>query len=71
MNCKFIHKLQVIFQDIILVFLFLIILVQEIYGAEQFFPIGMFSVGLDGLETVKETGFNTAHTCELVAIMDT
>jgi hypothetical protein len=28
----------------------------------EFFPIGMFSVGLDGLETVKEGGFNIAHT---------
>ena len=31
-------------------------------GAEDFFPIGMFSVGPENLEIVKEAGFNTAHT---------
>jgi len=31
-------------------------------ASETFFPIGMFSVPLDGLKTVKESGFNTAHT---------
>ncbi len=30
--------------------------------SDSFFPIGMFSVGIDGLRTVKEAGFNTAHT---------
>lgn len=30
--------------------------------SEDFFPIGMFSVGPDSLEIVKEAGFNTAHT---------
>jgi hypothetical protein len=30
--------------------------------SESLFPIGMFSVGIDGLETVKEAGFNSVHT---------
>jgi hypothetical protein len=30
--------------------------------AEEFFPIGMFSVGPENLEIVREAGFNTAHT---------
>lgn len=39
-----------------------IVLCPVISGAEDFFPIGMFSVGPDSLEIVKEAGFNTAHT---------
>ena len=40
----------------------LIIFIPVACGAEDFFPIGMFSVGPENLEIVKQAGFNTAHT---------
>ena len=45
-----------------LLLLLIIFLMPRFCLAENFFPIGMFSVGLDELKTVKEAGFNTAHT---------
>jgi hypothetical protein len=47
-----------IFFSLILIALF----IPQLCRAESFFPIGMFSVGIDGLETVKEAGFNSVHT---------
>jgi len=46
----------------LLFLLFIIFLMPRFCLAENFFPIGMFSVGIDGMETVKEAGFNTMHT---------
>jgi hypothetical protein len=51
-----------IFRRIIVISLLCIIFNIHICSAEIFFPIGIFSVGMNGLETVKEVGFNTAHT---------
>jgi|WetSurMetagenome_2_1015567.scaffolds.fasta_scaffold143696_1 hypothetical protein len=47
----------------VIFFLILIaLLIPQPCLAEEFFPIGMFSVGPENLEIVKEAGFNTAHT---------
>jgi hypothetical protein len=49
--------MKVIFSIFLVAFL-----IPKLCLAEDFFPIGMFSVGIDGMETVKEAGFNSIHT---------
>jgi hypothetical protein len=47
---------------IILLLIFIVLLVPQFSSADEFFPIGMFSVGPENLKIVREAGFNTAHT---------
>jgi hypothetical protein len=51
-----------IIKKIIISLILVILFIPHPCLPENFFPIGMFSVGLDGLKPVKEAGFNTAHT---------
>jgi hypothetical protein len=47
---------------IIILLILIVFLGPNFSVAEEFFPIGMFSVGPENLEIVREAGFNTAHT---------
>ncbi len=58
-------KLSLHLQKCLHILLFLaalVICIPLVSGAEDFFPIGMFSVGPENLGIVKEAGFNAAHT---------
>jgi hypothetical protein len=47
---------------IIILLILIVFLGPKFSVAEEFFPIGMFSVGPENLEIVRKAGFNTVHT---------
>jgi hypothetical protein len=47
---------------IIIPLILMVFFMPRVCESENFFPIGMASVGIDGLETVKKAGFNSAYT---------
>jgi hypothetical protein len=53
---------ELIMRIVIIPLILMVFFMPRVCKSETFFPIGMASVGIDGLATVRKAGFNSAYT---------